>query len=64
MPPMNRAPSSDFNAHVSAAPVPEHLKRRTVISYADLDAPAWSPPKPKKLDYGFGKESSAMEVAM
>lgn len=44
--------NNDFNANVSA-PVPEHLKRRAMISYADLDAPAWSPEKPKKLDYGF-----------
>ena len=53
--------NSDFNANISA-PVPEHLKRRVMVSYADLDAPAWSPEKPKKLDYGFGKEDAAMEV--
>jgi hypothetical protein len=48
---------NEFNADVSA-PVPDHLKRRQVVSYADLDAPAWSPAKPKKIDYGFGKEDS------
>lgn len=47
----NHAPE----AHVSVGPIPAHLKKRSIISYSDLDAPVWSPPKPSKMDYGFGK---------
>ncbi|XXQ33880.1 C2H2-type domain-containing protein [Plasmodiophora brassicae] len=56
------APSAEYPA--PAAPVPDHLKRRRMVSYADLDAPVWSPPKEKKLDYGFGGDNGDGDAIM